>query len=158
MSTEYGTRSGPHRLRTSDAEREEVAQILRAAMSEGRLTLAEGEERLAAAYAATFRDELTPLTADLPGNGRDAHAQKPENREYARSRLRRHGAFVAVLAAALVGLWALSAVLWAPGPHFFWPVIPLVFLAIGFARHARWHRHGYGRPWRVSHEDRPPWG
>ena len=35
------TWSGPHRLRTSDSEREQVAEILRAAMTEGRLTLEE---------------------------------------------------------------------------------------------------------------------
>ena len=68
MSTD-ATFSGPHRMRTSDAEREQVATILRAAMSEGRLTLEEGEERLTAVYAAKFRDELGPLTADLPGGG-----------------------------------------------------------------------------------------
>ena len=46
------TRSGSPRLRTSDKEREQVAEILRAAMTEGRLDLAEGEERLAAAYSS----------------------------------------------------------------------------------------------------------
>jgi hypothetical protein len=66
------TWSGPNRLRTSDKEREQVAEILRAAMTEGRLTLEEGEERLAAVYAAKFRDELGPLTADLPDGGRQA--------------------------------------------------------------------------------------
>jgi hypothetical protein len=45
----------PTRMRTSDAERERVAEVLRHAMSEGRLTLAEGEQRLAAAYAVTYR-------------------------------------------------------------------------------------------------------
>ena len=70
MSTESGAGPrGPQRLRASDAEREQVAQVLRAAMTEGRLTLAEGEERLGQAYAAAYRDELTPLVADLPGGG-----------------------------------------------------------------------------------------
>jgi hypothetical protein len=36
--------SGPNRMRTSDTERERIAEILRAAMGEGRLTLEEGEE------------------------------------------------------------------------------------------------------------------
>ncbi|HEU4425077.1 MAG TPA: DUF1707 domain-containing protein, partial [Pilimelia sp.] len=62
MSSDHGTHSGSHRLRASDAEREQIATILRAAMTEGRLNLQEGEERLAAAYAATYRDELGPLT------------------------------------------------------------------------------------------------
>lgn len=54
------------RMRASDAEREQVVAAVRHAMSEGRLSLAEGEQRMAAAYAATFQDELPPLTADLP--------------------------------------------------------------------------------------------
>ena len=66
-STIPPTQPGSTRMRTSDKEREQVAEILRAAMTEGRLDLAEGEERLATAYAAKFRDELGPLTTDLPG-------------------------------------------------------------------------------------------
>jgi len=56
----------PGRIRASDAEREHVVSRLRDAMSEGRLTLDEGEERIAAVYAATYRDELPGFTADLP--------------------------------------------------------------------------------------------
>jgi hypothetical protein len=54
------------RIRTSDAERERIAQILREAVGEGRLTLEEGDERLATLYTTKFRDELNPLVADLP--------------------------------------------------------------------------------------------
>jgi hypothetical protein len=142
------TWSGPHRLRTSDKEREQVAEILRAAMAEGRLTLEEGEERLGSVYAAKFRDELAPLTADLPGGGRAALADTPQAREATRRGVRRHAGFVAALAFVLVGLWVLS------GAHFFWPIIPLAFLFMGLFRRARYrhHRyyHGYGpgvAPW-----------
>ena len=54
------------RVRTSDAERERVAEQLRAAVGEGRLTLEEGDERLANLYTTKYRDELGPLVADLP--------------------------------------------------------------------------------------------
>ncbi len=57
------------RVRTSDAERERVAQVLREAVGEGRLTLEEGDERLATLYTTKFRDELDPLIADLPRGG-----------------------------------------------------------------------------------------
>ncbi len=129
------TRSGPQRLRTSDTEREQVAAILRAAMTEGRLTLEEGEERLGQVYAAKFRDELAPLTADLPDNGRQALAATPEAQAATRRGIRRHARFVAVLALFLTALWALS------GAHFFWPAIPLVFLVMGLMRHARYGRY-----------------
>ncbi len=54
------------RVRTSDAERERIAETLRNAVAEGRLTLEEGDERLAALYATKFRDELGGLINDLP--------------------------------------------------------------------------------------------
>jgi hypothetical protein len=51
--------------------------------------------------------------------------------------VRAHAGFVVVAAFVLTGLWALS------GAHFFWPLIPLVFLFIGLKRHVRGHHHGY---------------
>jgi hypothetical protein len=150
MNSTDATRPGPHRLRASDTEREQVAEILRAAMAEGRLTLEEGEERLGSVYAARFRDELAPLTADLPDGGRRAVAESPQNRIATRRHLRRHAGLVATIAVALTGLWALS------GAHFFWPAIPLAFLVVGLVRHARWghwspeysYRHQV-RPWNM---------
>lgn len=53
-------------LRASDSDREKVAKILHDAMAEGRLTLAELDERLQAAYAAKTLADLVPLTEDLP--------------------------------------------------------------------------------------------
>ena len=148
MNPNDATWSGPNRLRTSDKEREQVAEILRAAMTEGRLTLEEGEERLAAAYAAKFRDELGPLTADLPDGGRRALADTPQARAASRRGIRRHAGFVLAVATVLTLLWALS------GAHFFWPIIPLAFLFMGFYRHARYdrYRHQYHYAHRVA-----PW-
>jgi hypothetical protein len=54
------------RVRASDAEREAVVERLRVATAEGRLTLGELTERTEAAYTATTRGELVPITADLP--------------------------------------------------------------------------------------------
>ncbi|MFC7528758.1 DUF1707 domain-containing protein [Actinoplanes sp. GCM10030250] len=123
------------RLRTSDTEREQVAEILRAAMAEGRLDLTEGEERLASSYAAKYRDELRPLTADLPDGGRHALAHTPQARAATRRSLQRHASFILVLAGVLTGVWLLS------GAQFFWPVIPLTFLVIGLIKHARYGRY-----------------
>lgn len=50
----------------SDADRESVVRRLRRAVGEGRLTLAEFDERVAATYAARTRGDLDELTADLP--------------------------------------------------------------------------------------------
>ena len=56
----------PGPLRASDAEREHVVEVLRAAAGDGRLTLKELAERVEGALVAQTRGELEPLTADLP--------------------------------------------------------------------------------------------
>jgi hypothetical protein len=56
-------------LRASDADREQVAGILRDALAEGRLDMEEFEERLDATYKARTYGELTPITRDLPAAG-----------------------------------------------------------------------------------------
>jgi Domain of unknown function (DUF1707) len=53
-------------VRASDADREEVAERLRDATAEGRLTADELDERLEALYAARTYGELDALVADLP--------------------------------------------------------------------------------------------
>ncbi|OLT24571.1 hypothetical protein BJF79_45060, partial [Actinomadura sp. CNU-125] len=60
---------GTPEMRASDADRDQVAQILRDAAGDGRLTLAELDERLDAVYAAKTYSELQPLTRDLPAPG-----------------------------------------------------------------------------------------
>ncbi|MFF5649856.1 DUF1707 domain-containing protein [Streptomyces collinus] len=61
-------------LRASDADRERVAEILRDALAEGRLDMAEFEERLDATYQARTYGELAPITRDLPAAGVTAPA------------------------------------------------------------------------------------
>ncbi|MEW2119304.1 DUF1707 domain-containing protein [Streptomyces sp. NPDC005474] len=61
-------------LRASDADRERVAEVLRDALAEGRLDMAEFEERFDATYRARTYGELAPITRDLPGAGVSAPA------------------------------------------------------------------------------------
>jgi hypothetical protein len=65
-------------LRVSDADRERVAERLRDAAGEGRLTVEELDERLEQAYGARTGSDLAPLTADLPqpAPGADAPAHR----------------------------------------------------------------------------------
>ena len=56
----------PPPARASDAERGAVVAVLHDAVARGLLTLEEGDERVAAALATRFRDDLGRLTADLP--------------------------------------------------------------------------------------------
>ncbi|MGF7238852.1 MAG: DUF1707 SHOCT-like domain-containing protein [Frankia sp.] len=53
-------------LRASDADREAVVKLLQRAVGEGRITVAEFEERTRAAFAAKTYADLDVLTTDLP--------------------------------------------------------------------------------------------
>ena len=55
----------PGSYRASDADRDQVAEVLNSAFAEGRLTLDEHQERTQAALEAKTFDDLTALTADL---------------------------------------------------------------------------------------------
>jgi DUF1707 SHOCT-like domain len=151
--------AGPGRIRAADRERERVASILRAAAGEGLLTMPEVDERLAAAYAARYRDELDPLTADLPDGGRPLYAGSPEGtaqraelRAWARARLVRHGAVVALVGAVAITAWALSgADHFFPAPILFFGVLSLVLHArrlswSGPGWHPGWARPGWAGP------------
>jgi hypothetical protein len=59
----------PDQMRASDADREQVAQVLHNALSEGRITVNELEERLTTVYAAKTIADLKPVTIDLPTSG-----------------------------------------------------------------------------------------
>ena len=62
-------------LRIGDREREQAVEHLGKAFGEGRLELAEYDERVAAAYNAKTASDLLHLTADLPPATRDAAAK-----------------------------------------------------------------------------------
>jgi len=59
----------PKSMRVSHDDRDQVAEALRVAAGDGRLTMEELEERLEAALAARTYGDLAPLLVDLPGFG-----------------------------------------------------------------------------------------
>jgi hypothetical protein len=104
----------PHLL-AADADRSAVVTRLDASLADGRLTLAEYEDRSARAHAARTYGELTELTADLPS------AAGPPRPEPQRSAVTRavyagawhgawHGAWDRDLRTAWTG-WATTAVI-----------------------------------------------
>jgi Domain of unknown function (DUF1707)/2TM domain len=102
-------------LRVSDADRERTAARLRDAAGEGRLDVAELDERLERAYAARTRADLDGLTDDLPRRRRErrtAH-HRPEVRVYL------------MVMTLLVAIWALT------GAGYFWPVWPALGWGFG---------------------------
>ncbi|MFB1042736.1 DUF1707 SHOCT-like domain-containing protein [Streptomyces chrestomyceticus] len=66
VPTDGGTQDEQAAMRASDADREQVAEILRDAAGDGRLTLEEVGERVESALRARTVGELARLTRDLP--------------------------------------------------------------------------------------------
>lgn len=119
-------------VRASDTERERVAKLISTAAGEGRLSIAEADERLEHVYAAKFRHELTEFVADLPAPA------TPAPRATSTSRLRLHAAVAVVVSVLLVLRWVAMDV------PFFWPAGPMFLLWGTFLLHARF---GGGSPW-----------
>ncbi|QNE75200.1 DUF1707 domain-containing protein [Streptomyces finlayi] len=82
----------PAGIRASDADRDRIADILREAVADGRLTAEEHAERIDLVYRARTVDALEPLVRDLPngagaqqstgspaGHGSDAPAGPADN-------------------------------------------------------------------------------
>jgi hypothetical protein len=115
-------------LRASDADRDAVADLLRGAHAEGRLTVEELYERLDAALAARTLGDLAPLTADLPApapvrarTGDEPVAGRSVARRETPGGLRR--AWGAWLTAVLVCVAVWGAVSVGQGnAGYFWPV------------------------------------
>lgn len=55
----------PSKMRVSDADRHQVAEVLRQAAGDGRIDLDELDERLEATFAAKTYADLVPITHDL---------------------------------------------------------------------------------------------
>lgn len=119
-------------VRASDAERERTAGTIREAAGEGRLTMDELEDRLAAVYQAKMRHELEPLVADLPAP--PPAPKEPTRRELTRGdrvALGVHLVLVLALAVAVLTRWVAS------GMVFFWPIFPIFWAVVSLAVHAR---------------------
>jgi hypothetical protein len=92
------------RLRAADADREKVAEQLKAALDEGRLSLQEYDDRVRDAYAAKTYQELLVLLTDLPKPGLGTADVTARRLAEERRRARR-------LPTALLVLWTIWAAL-----------------------------------------------
>lgn len=64
-------------LRASDADRDQVAELLNAALADGRLTDEEHRQRLDQLYASKTHADLAPLTSDLTLSGSHLQRRQP---------------------------------------------------------------------------------
>ncbi len=67
----------PRAMRAADADRERVADVLREAVAQGRISFDELDERLDQAYSARTYAELEAVTRDLPALGAITPAATP---------------------------------------------------------------------------------
>jgi hypothetical protein len=126
-------------IRASDAEREQVAIVLRDHAGEGRLDVDELDDRVRRAYAARTRADLEALTSDLP-----APVAKPRPLERTRERASR----LPELFGSYAGVMVLLVVIWAvTGAGYFWPMWPAIGWGLALLtggghhyRHRRPHR------------------
>ncbi|PSR68247.1 hypothetical protein C8258_10390 [Nocardia sp. MDA0666] len=103
---------GNEHVRASDADREEIVERLRSAMNEGRLNLAEFDDRVQQVYVARTYGELSPILSDLP-----AVRERP-----GAARAGRVPPWVLIMWTPWVFVNILCVVIWlATGAGYFWP-------------------------------------
>jgi len=122
MNEQHLAKRPESELRASDAERDEVAQVLSQHFAEGRLDQVEFDERLGRAMSAKTRGDLATLLLDLPSVGKPRPINAGQRR---RSRIP-----VPLIAVVLFFVIASSRISgWQQGGHpLFVPFFPLLVL------------------------------
>ncbi|HET6531807.1 MAG TPA: DUF1707 domain-containing protein [Actinoplanes sp.] len=123
-----GRQTDPVHMRAADADRQKIADQLKAALDEGRLSLHEYDERVAQAYAARTYADLLGLVTDLPAPGLSAAEVAARRQAEIRRQARKLPMALMVLwtiwaaiAAVNVAVWALVEVT-ADGGVYDWPI------------------------------------
>lgn len=99
-------------LRASDAEREEIIDALRRHTADGRLTMAEFEDRVEQVYAAVTRADLRPVLRDLPALDVDPRPRPDTRRPTVVPRLPSARTLVTVAVAAVAVVLFMQGVWW----------------------------------------------
>jgi hypothetical protein len=134
-------REGLSGVRASDAERDAIADELRAHAIAGRLDTDELEERLEGAYSARTTDELQALRRDLPALPASPQQLAVQHRERRAQLVRRS---IQETGGSLGG-FAVCTVIWvgAGASGFFWPAFLLIAVALTAVRSV-WDLYGPG--------------
>jgi Domain of unknown function (DUF1707) len=111
---------GRDEMRAADADRQAVAERLKAALDEGRLDLHEYDERLQQAYAAKTYGDLEGLLTDLPATVGGIPATVAEDHLTRRWLLHVWSSYIPVVGITTV-IWLVSSIA-AQDLLYFWPV------------------------------------
>jgi hypothetical protein len=136
-----GGRAGVPAVRASDADREALADQLRAHAIAGRLDTDELEDRLQGTYAARTTEELQALREDLPELPASPEELALRHKRYRARMMRRSvqqtGGSLSAFAVCTV-IWLASG-----ASSFFWPVFVLLAVVATLTRSV-WELYGPG--------------
>ena len=133
----------------SDAEREAVADRLRLAAGEGRLTPDELSDRLGVAYAARTHGELEAVLAGLP----EAPAKVGAGRATVAHRLQRALIYYVPLIGACILIWAFTGANGSFWPK--WVILGVLIRLLVIGRSVALGSPRYHRPELPQHSDEP---
>jgi hypothetical protein len=129
MAKEVNRRPEPvETMRAADADRHQMAEQLKASLDEGRLSLAEYDDRVRQAYAARTYAELLMLVADLPRPGMSAAEVNAKHSAEMRREARKLPMALLVLWTIWGSVTAVNVVIWALVAvsqgldMYFWPI------------------------------------
>ena len=134
---------GREQMRAGDGDRQAVADALKKALDEGRLDIAEYDERLQKEYAAKTYGDLDGPLDDLPGTTVTTRPGAAPAAEPAAppQRSSRTGQLVRAGLGGFGGIFIISTVIWlatsigAGHMQYFWPVWLLIPMAFGVLGH-----------------------
>jgi Domain of unknown function (DUF1707) len=132
MAKEVVPRADAATLRAADADRHQIADLLKAALDEGRLSLHEYDDRVREAWAARTYAELLVLTEDLPKPGLSAAEVNARRSADLRRAERRLPTALLVLWTVYGSLMAVNLMVWflvsftVAGDVYPWPIWLLV--------------------------------
>lgn len=131
----------PERMRVSDADRQQVAGHLETAFGEGRLSVADFDDRVRQAWSASTHGDLARLTADLPAvrPAAPVPSAPAENPDDTARKLLRGWFIVTFINVAVWFVIALNEGFTEVHPWWIWVALtwPVVALVVRYSRRRR---------------------
>lgn len=115
-------------VRASDADRDVATEAINAAFSSGRLDTTEHSDRLNAVLNAKRLGELEPLLADITVPARTESSRRPASPQLTGRQATWRTWILVTIVTNVV--WLLTWIFSGDGPSYYWPVWPMLGMAI----------------------------